>query len=93
MAMIKCASCKKTVSDSNEICPYCGGKTDNKVYCPKCRSTNVSIIVKEPGGLLMVVFTVLFGWLVGLVTFILSLIFGKRIKYKCNNCGKKFKIK
>jgi len=97
MAMIKCASCGKTVSDSNELCPYCGGKTDNTVRCPKCNSANIAVVAKGAGegagGCFGVVVTVLFGWLIGIITSIAQSAKGTTIKYKCNDCGKKFKVK
>ena len=87
MAMIKCASCGKTVSDSNKLCPYCGGKTDNSVCCPKCNSTNTSLNIKSAGLVQTSIVYSLFGVVAGKAAE------KEKIRYVCKDCGKKFKLK
>ena len=39
--MIECPECKKSVSDSAEVCPGCGYRLlgrENMVYCPRCKT-------------------------------------------------------
>ena len=47
MAIIKCSSCGKAVSDSDKICPHCNEPVDHKIYCPKCNSSNIELCVVE----------------------------------------------
>ena len=48
MAMIKCYSCGKEVSDKDRYCPNCGTLMGIKVKrcCPKCGSSNVEEITR-----------------------------------------------
>lgn len=95
MAIRKCTTCGKMTSDSNGRCDYCGEELHDPVTCPKCGSQNVGIeFKKKSDGLIAVLTTAFFG--IGLLwTFLMSKIFSNKykIKYKCNDCGKKFRLK
>ncbi len=77
MAMIKCPECGSVVSDKARNCPSCGNPIDTKVYCPKCGSSNVSVI----SGFSKATSVLMFGVLAA-----------NNVKstYKCNSCGLKF---
>ena len=77
MALIKCPGCGKDVSSKAQSCPHCGEPIDVSVKCPKCGSTNTSVI--STGS--KVVSTALWG--VFAANKVLS-------KYKCDSCGHKF---
>lgn len=77
MAIIKCPECQKDVSSNAKSCPHCGNPIDTKVYCPKCKSSNVSVI----SGTSKAVSIALWG-----------VFAANKVKstYKCNKCGHKF---
>ncbi len=94
MAMIKCPTCHKTTSDNDRKCAHCGNELNNGMQCPKCNSKDVKLIIKDDnkGTFLTILVTVMFGWIAG----IFSTIFARdkvKIRYVCNNCGKKFRLK
>lgn len=90
MAITKCPECRKSVSDSNKTCPYCGANTDTKIYCPRCNSTDIKLSVHIESGFASIMTKLLFGWFFG------AILSGKsksRIRCYCNQCGRRFKTK
>ncbi|MBO5870631.1 MAG: hypothetical protein J6Q89_07780 [Clostridia bacterium] len=80
MAMIKCPTCKKTLSDKDVQCPHCGSAINTAVICPKCNSKDTKVIIKDV-------------YIASPMHKLLRTLRGKSevdIKYICNNCGKKF---
>lgn len=77
MALIKCPDCGRQVSDSAANCPNCGRPISTKVRCPKCGSTNTSVI----SGASKAVSVALWG------PFAANKVMSK---YQCNSCKHKF---
>ena len=77
MALINCPECGNQVSDKATNCPHCGNPIDTKTYCPKCGSSDVSVI----NGASKAVSVAAFG--IFAANKVMS-------KYKCNDCGHKF---
>ena len=77
MALVKCSECGKAVSEKARECPFCGNPIDTSIYCPKCRSNNVSLI----SGASKVASIAMWG-----------VFAANKVKstYKCNKCGFKF---
>ncbi|MBR6515120.1 MAG: hypothetical protein IKT46_09870 [Clostridia bacterium] len=87
MAMIKCSTCGRMVSDKEKTCPNCGGQTDTRIYCPRCNSTNIKVQVKSADDVTASLIAIYFG------IFAAKAAQKNRIKYVCNDCKKKFKLK
>ena len=77
MAIIKCPECGKEVSNKARSCPNCGAPIDKKTYCPKCGSSDVSLISAAS----KVASVAMWG-----------IFAANKVKstYKCNKCGFKF---
>ncbi|MCD7773985.1 MAG: hypothetical protein LUG85_06460 [Clostridiales bacterium] len=77
MAIIKCPECGNQVSSMAKACPQCGCPIDTNVYCPKCGSSDTSVIsgVSKAASVAM--------WGVFAMNKVKS-------SYKCNSCGHKF---
>ena len=83
--MKKCDSCGKTVSNRDIKCPYCGDAVDQKVYCPKCHSTNVTFKIKQPGVIKIIL---IFLFIPRLWAY--KMAEKESFIYVCNDCRKKF---
>jgi DNA-directed RNA polymerase subunit RPC12/RpoP len=77
MALVKCPECGREVSSIAKACPGCGAPIDTAVRCPKCGSTNVSVISGASKAVSIAL------WGVFAANKVMS-------KYKCDDCGHKF---
>lgn len=77
MALINCPECGKQVSSTAKACPNCGAPIDKRKYCPKCGSSDVTVISGASKAASIVMWGVLAANKV-------------RSTYKCNRCGHKF---
>lgn len=77
MALIKCPECKKEVSSIAKSCPNCGAPIDTAIRCPKCGSTDVSVISGKSKAVSVAL------WGVFAANKVIS-------KYMCNTCKHKF---
>ena len=77
MAIIKCPECGNSVSSNAKNCPHCGNPIDTKIHCPKCGSTNCSVISGASKAVSLAM------WGAFAANKVMS-------KYKCNSCGHKF---
>ena len=99
MAMVKCPTCGKMVSNSSAYCPYCDGLIDKQIKCPKCGSVDVELNIKmnEKHTFLE---TIASAW-IGVAGVLIGRLISKKglngdatsIKYSCKSCGKRFSRK
>ncbi len=102
MAMVKCEHCGKSVSDSENVCPFCDEEIRNSFVCPNCNSKNITLsdVGDDPNKVKrdkMVGASNRWGGFVGGLTalFVSKKMYpdakDSQIEYICNDCNYKFR--
>lgn len=85
--MVKCTNCKRIVFDDNaRTCPLCGSLIDGKVFCPKCNSNDIRLLIISPSRFEIFVRQSFYKHDINKID-------KDKIRYLCKNCNKKFKLK